>query len=276
MSETVRGAADEFFPGLLRVLTLLEPYLGDVVVVGGWVPYLMNLQHGRPGGNEPLLTRDIDIAVSRQLKAGGSEIDMILRGSGLEYSYRSLYDPPVVSFVGALGGCEVEIEFLTDEPGADEKVLDVGGGLRVQTLHYTNILLDNTISLPVEAADGHLLRVKVPSSAAFVLNKGLTFAQRKTPLKKAKDLYYVFGVLDAFSESLSDLAARTSELGARYPAKWWKRFNSNLSGVFRDAEDAGVRMVVTQRPARAFVDLTSDQFAQYVFLTFRDFLGLLS
>jgi hypothetical protein len=274
MPEPSRAVADEFFPGLVRVLSLLEPSLSDVVLVGGWVPYLMTSMNRDEGSNEPLLTRDIDIAVPRELKTGGDRMDQLLRGSGLEYSYRSMFDPPVVSFVGTLEGCEVEVEFLTDEPGAEERVLDVGGGLRVQSLHYTNILLDNTMTIPISKPDGTLLPVRLPTPAAFVFNKGLTFVQRKTPLKKAKDLYYVFGVLDSHQESLSKLADDTGELGERYPT-WFRRFTTNLSSRFERVDDEGVRMVVSQRPTQAFVDLNDDQFAQYVFVTFREFLAYL-
>jgi len=33
-SESARNVADEFFPGLVEVLTVLEPYLSEMVVVG--------------------------------------------------------------------------------------------------------------------------------------------------------------------------------------------------------------------------------------------------
>ena len=276
MPEPSQSVADEFFPGLVRVLSLLEPHLSDVVLVGGWVPYLMSSQYPDAAPSEPLLTKDIDIAVPRELRAGGDSIDRRLRESGLEYSYRSMVDPPVASFVGTLDGFEVEIDFLTDEPGGEEQVLDLAGGLRVQSLHYTSVLLDNTMIIPVEAPDGHLLPVRVPTPAAFVFNKSLTFAQRKTPLKKAKDLYYVFGVLDSRQDSLPELAAGMLELGERYPTRWFKRLTANLTSRFKQLDDDGVKLVVSQRPTRAFVDLGDEQFAQYVFLTFRDFLRLLT
>jgi len=183
VSESAHNIADEFFPGLIAVLAVLEPYLSHIVLVGGWVPYLMSLHRGDAAPRSPLLTRDIDIAVPRNLQTGGDAMDRLLREAGLRYDYRSAYDPPVVSFVGSLRGCEVEIEFLTDEPGGREEVLDVGGGLRVQSLHYTNVLLENTVVISVDAPDGRLLPVRVPTPAAFVFNKSLTFAQRKTSLK---------------------------------------------------------------------------------------------
>jgi hypothetical protein len=272
MADPSRAVADEFFPGLLRVLSLLEPHLPDIVLVGGWVPYLMESRHLDGPPSEPLLTRDIDIAVPRELRTGGGDIDQLLRRSGLEYSYRSMFDPPVVSFVGTLDGYEVEIEFLTHEPGGEERVLDVGGGLSAQSLHYTNILLENTLTLPVQALDGHVLPVRVPTPAAFVFNKGLIFVQRKSSLKKAKDLYYVFGVIDAHQDSISDLAVDITRLGRRCPSKWSKRLAANFESHFQEIEDEGVRLVASQRPARAFTELGDDQFAQYVFSTFREFL----
>lgn len=182
----------------------------------------------------------------------------------------------MVSFVGTLDGFEVEIEFLTDEPGGEERALDVGGGLRVQSLHYTSVLLENTMIVPVAALDGHLLPVRVPTPAAFVFNKSLTFVQRKTPLKRAKDLYYVFGVLDSHQDSLPEFAAGMITLGERYPGRWYKRLTTDLTSRFKQLDDDGVRMVVSQRPTRAFADLGDEQFAQYVFVTFRDFLRLLT
>ena len=123
MSEPADNIADQFFPGLVGVLTILEPFLTDVVLVGGWVPYLMSLQKRDGMSGSPLMTRDIDIAVPRRLAAGGDVMDRLLREAGLRHEYRSADNPPVISFVGTLGGCEVEIEFLTEEPGGREQVL---------------------------------------------------------------------------------------------------------------------------------------------------------
>jgi len=276
MSEPADNIADQFFPGLVGVLTILEPFLADVVLVGGWVPYLMSLQKRDRMSGSPLMTRDIDIAVPRRLAAGGDVMDRLLREAGLRHEYRSADNPPVISFVGTLGGCEVEIEFLTEEPGGREQVLDVGGGLRVQSLHYTNILLDNTVPIPIEIPGGCALSVRVPTPAAFVFNKSLTFVQRKTPLKKAKDLYYLFGVLESWSDSLPELADGLLDLRMRYPARWFRRLVANLESHFRNVDDNGVRMVVSQRPAEAFPDLDDDQFAQYAYLTLRDFVRLLT
>ncbi len=76
MSEPSQNVApEEFFPGLVRVLSLLESHLSDVVLVWGWVPYLMALQRRDDVLSEPLLTKDIDIAVPRDLRAGADSMD---------------------------------------------------------------------------------------------------------------------------------------------------------------------------------------------------------
>ena len=95
-------------------------------------------------------------------------------------------------------------------------------------------------------------------------------------MKKAKDLYYLFGVLESWSDSLPELADGLLDLRMRYPARWFRRLVANLESHFRNVDDNGVRMVVSQRPAEAFPDLDDDQFAQYAYLTLRDFVRLLT
>lgn len=272
MTEPSSRSADQFFPGLFSVLLVLEPYLAAVVLVGGWVPYLLARAGSGMSAHEQVFTRDIDIAIRLDSDADGRRIDGLLLEAGLECDFRSMDDLPVVVFVGAINGAEVEVEFLADEPGERERVVKVGDCLHVQTLHYTRILEANTTTVAVVGPDGRVLVVRIPSVAAFVLNKGLTFVQRKTKEKKAKDLYYLFEMLENQSDSLAEDIARLAE---RYPA-WYKTFKKNLSRFFGRIEDEGAFLVVSQRPAGAFVELSDDQLAQYVFATFSDFLRRLS
>lgn len=43
----------------------LEPYLGEIVLCGGWVPYLYWARHPEPGREPPLQTQDADFARTR-------------------------------------------------------------------------------------------------------------------------------------------------------------------------------------------------------------------
>ncbi len=261
MAEPAGPSADRFFPGLFGVLHVLEPCLPRIVLVGGWVPYLID--RAAPGTTAPgqLFTRDIDLAVPRDLQADARQIDALLLASGLAFEFRSLHDPPVVAFVGLIGGADVEVEFLTDEPGGQERVVKIGGRLHAQTLHYTRILLDNTTIVTVVGPAGDPLTVRIPTPAAFVFNKGLTFAQRKTREKKAKDLYYIFEMLEYSGSPVAGLGEEVARLGNRYPT-WYRRFKKYLSGVFARFDDEGVRLVLSQRPEGAYLGMSDNQFAQ--------------
>jgi hypothetical protein len=275
MARSGGGAADEFFSGLAAVLRVLEPRLGDIVLVGGWVPYLLASVRSPGDRTDRLLTRDIDLAVPEDLGSEGTEIDQLLVSSGLRYEYRSLSTPPVRSYVGLIGGCPVEVEFLTDERGGEERVVEVGGALSAQSLHYVRILLENTERVPVKIEGRSPLLVRVPTAPAFVYNKGLTFTQRNSPPKKAKDLYYIFEVLSGREDSMTSFAADLAELQSRYAAKWGRRFLADLDSHFVSVGSEGVRLVRTQRPARAYTGLDDDQFGQYVWSLFREFTDLL-
>ena len=57
----------QYLASLLTTLRALEPYLGEVVVVGGWVPTLYR-RYGRvPARHPALFTRDIDVVVPARL-----------------------------------------------------------------------------------------------------------------------------------------------------------------------------------------------------------------
>lgn len=55
-------------PGLPAALRALELYLDDIVVVGGWVPHLYEVFEPPDDGAVSLRTRDVDIAVPRDLR----------------------------------------------------------------------------------------------------------------------------------------------------------------------------------------------------------------
>ena len=54
-------------PVLTGALKALGPYLDEVVVVGGWVPYLYAAYERASVSSVLLRTRDVDLAVPRTL-----------------------------------------------------------------------------------------------------------------------------------------------------------------------------------------------------------------
>jgi hypothetical protein len=174
-------------PGLRKGLSALGPYLDDIVLVGGWVPYLYGLmQEGGPAGRSPR-THDIDLAVPRRFPLRGPSVTALLESAGFACEPRS----PVTRFIAAaerVTDDPVEIEFITDAPGARESVVAVQDGLVAQELHYVCLLLENTWSIELPAfAEGEAgLTVRFPSPGAFILQKGLAFRKRRDRLKGEK------------------------------------------------------------------------------------------
>ena len=180
--------------GLLAVLHTLAPYADDLVLVGGWVPFL----YARCLGLEnrvPLYTRDIDMAVPRALGCRERTVDELMKDAGLRDRFKNRLQPPTTSYVGRLAGSDVEVEFITDEPGNREGTRVVQPGLNAIGLHYVDLLMESAFLLEVEVG-GHDTVVRVPSPGSFIVQKALIFPQRPKRAKRAKDLYYIFDVWD--------------------------------------------------------------------------------
>jgi hypothetical protein len=246
--------------GLLRLLRTLEPYADDIVLVGGWVPFVY-ARHLDLADRVPLFTRDIDLAVPRRLATRQRGVDAILKDAGLDLHFKSLQVPPSVSYTGALDGVEVEVEFLTAEPGNREGPREVQPGLSATGLHYVELLTEASLAIDVVLA-GEPTRVRVPSPASFIVQKGLVFLRRPRLEKRAKDLYYIFEVWEGCAAWRAWIESDLEALGTRR-ATWVTRCAQNLAAAIGQPDCPGIRMLVEQRPAAAFPDLDDDQFGQY-------------
>ena len=123
---------DDFARGLLKTLTVLRPYLPQIVIGGGWAPFLYYRYLAKNRELTPVLTRDIDFMVGHQVPIVGSQtIDEILtKEAKLTTAFKNLDNPAVIHYEGTIEGVEVEIEFLTDQTGSqEERVLIVQKGL---------------------------------------------------------------------------------------------------------------------------------------------------
>lgn len=64
--------ADDLEAALTGILWELRPYLPDLVVIGGWVPYLYRAYGGfRRWNGRVTLTREVDVLVERPLPTSG-------------------------------------------------------------------------------------------------------------------------------------------------------------------------------------------------------------
>jgi len=263
-------------PVLTGALKALGPYLDQVVVVGGWVPYLYAACERASASSVLLRTRDVDLAVPRTVPRLAKSLDQQFEEAGFACEFRSLGTPPVTAYVGRHEGAEVEIELITNAQGDSEGVRIVQHGLSAQELRYVSVLLDNKWDVPLqELTEGELTgHVWVPTPAAFVFHKALAHKRRTDALKSEKDLYYIFFVLDAFGAWRAWMRAEMPKLAASSPA-WFARCLQDLAAVFEDPTSAGVDALVHQRPATAFPGMNAEQFRQYAWSVMQELLGMM-
>lgn len=271
----------EFKTGFLKTLWILRDYLSIIVIGGGWVPLLYYHYLLADKSKEPIRTRDIDLLVDINLPiVGDKTVDQLLLKAGLEPKFKSPDTPPVIHYEGTIDGLEVEIEFLTDQKGAkDDVVIEVQKGLHAEALRFISIPINHVIEVTIDdfqiRGEYHPLRVKVPSPAAYIFNKGLTFKQRKEKQKKAKDLYYIFDILANCPELGEQIIKGFYGFEKEY-SSWFALFMKNLKKNFSDVTSDGIVMVSSQRPTGDFPELTDEQFRQYVLGTFQQFIGELT
>jgi len=168
--------------------------------VGGWVPYLYYkyLLKNKPDLLPPG-TLDLDLASKPKIPViNGIPIENLLEEAGYKCEiYQGYQNPPVTKYI--CNDDVTEIEFLTYKIGKDSKNTHlIQSGLSAQKLRYVDVLLGNTIEIPIEdgieSEECIELLIRVPNPARFIFQKALVFddSMRKRD-KRNKDLFYVYG-----------------------------------------------------------------------------------
>jgi hypothetical protein len=179
-----------------RLIRNLEPYLGDIVLTGGWVHaiYLADANRGilRPR-DWPIYTDDIDFTVPPVLLSGDRPqlIDLVI-ASGFEAHDMGWMGEGELELIHQAGALTVDLDFLTRADRTDESI-PIEGQRQLIAHGYPDlhILTEQTQWIEVgkeihESLDPSV-RIKVPTPAAYVLQKGLA-SQRRTGPKMAKDV----------------------------------------------------------------------------------------
>lgn len=104
--------------------------------------------------------------------------------------------------------------------------------------------------------------MRVPSPAAYIIQKGLVFPLRAARDKRAKDLYYIFEVWEGCAAWRGWIDTDIGGLRTRR-ATWVSRCAQNLGKAIGAPDGPGIRMLIEQRPAAAFPALDDAQFGQY-------------
>lgn len=94
--------------GLYKTLIILRDYLPEIVVGGGWAPFLYDRYLFKNRHSEPVFTRDIDFMVKPKIPIIGQKtVDRLLVEAGLRAKFKSRENPPVIHYEGTIEGAVI-------------------------------------------------------------------------------------------------------------------------------------------------------------------------
>ena len=210
------GAKMDDFQALARLANALRPWLGELVIVGGWAHRLYRMLPNVPTlPYQPLRTRDADVAFSASNSLAGN-MGTALKAAGFREELAGENTPPVTWY--RLGGDDQGFyaEFLaplvgsgTKRDGTDDTTL-TKAGVTAQKLRHVDLLLTSPWTIHLDA-DGVVpietpAVLRIPNPTSFIVQKLLIHAQRP-PEKRAQDALYVHDTLDLFGGQLETLQA---------------------------------------------------------------------
>ncbi|MCI0626547.1 MAG: nucleotidyltransferase domain-containing protein [Acidobacteria bacterium] len=200
-----------------RLILALEPWLNQVVIIGGWAHRLYRLDpRAQPLSYAPILTLDTDVAIPAQLDVTKHDIRERLAAQGFKEERLGHDQPPATHY--RLGEQETGFyaEFLTPLTGSEytragrPKATTRIGGIVSQRLRYIELLLSAPWTVNLDASTGFPLRqatkVRIANPAAFLAHKLLIHSKRN-PVKFAKDILYIHDTLETFGGHLEELQA---------------------------------------------------------------------
>ena len=204
------------YPPFARLIEAVRPWLGQLVIVGGWAHrlYWAHPVAARPSYS-PLQTRDADLAFSTRERIVG-DIGSALEAAHFAEKLSTDHTPPVSRYVLGDDDQGFYAEFLvplhgsgTTRKGAPDATL-ARGGVTAQKLRYLDVLLTDpwTVQLTpaVHPVFSEPAEVRIANPAAFIVQKLLIHKDR-LPRKQAQDALYIHDTLELFSARLDRLNA---------------------------------------------------------------------
>jgi hypothetical protein len=206
-------AVQSDFEYFARLVEALDPWLDQVVIIGGWAHRLYRLHPlAQPLDYEPLGTFDTDIAVPLDLPATGEQLRARLLDRDFREELMGDTQPPAAHYRVESGDNSFYAEFLTPLEGSAVKrggrrdVTARVSGVSVQKLRYLELLLQNPWDVMIAPAVGYptpdVRRILIPNPAAFLVQKILIHEKRDRD-RRAKDILYIHDTLETFGANLA-------------------------------------------------------------------------
>jgi hypothetical protein len=237
----------EDFEAFARLVEVLQPWLGQLVVVGGWAHRLHRFHRlASAPDHQSLRTRDTDLAFSPDAALAG-DVRKALLDAGFTEELFGDNAPPATHYCLGAADQGFYAEFLTPlygsgvkRDGSPDATLSKAG-ITAQKMRYLDVLLvapwavrvGGTRELPI-AADVDLF---VPNPTSFLTQKLLIHPDRP-PGKKAQDVLYIHDTLELFGATLADLQRLwIDKIRPAMPAKTARRVHTIARGLFAEVTD---------------------------------------
>ena len=198
-----------------KLLEALDPWLSQVVIVGGWAHRLFRYHPlAQPVQHEPLLTLDADVAIPTELEVREQDLRERLLGADFKEQFLGEDQPPATHYELGIEGGGFYAEFLTplvgSEYGRDGKrrATTRVAGVTSQNLRYLDLLLDSPwtiqlsreIDLPFEAPK----QIRIAHPGRFMAQK-LLIHEKRERRSRVKDILYLHDTIELLGASLDVL-----------------------------------------------------------------------
>ncbi|SRR6266481_4926709 len=232
----------------VRLIDALDPWLKDLVIIGGWAYRLYRFHPlAQQLAYPPVITLDTDIALPVRLPAKAPDIRQRLLESGFEEELLGDHQPPVTHY--RLGGetSSFYAEFLTPLMGSvhkrDKKADSTIriSGVTSQKLRYLDLLLHSPWSLTLNESNGFPISnpadVRIANPASYMAHKLLIHPLRP-PIERAKDILYIHDTIEVFGSSLGKLRDEwQSRIRQHVHKSALQRIDTAINSLFRNVTD---------------------------------------
>jgi len=193
-----------------QLIAALDPWLDQIVIVGGWAHQLYRLHpHARALDYGPLTTLDTDVAIPARMPVGDEDIRQRLVAQGFVEEFVGDHRPPAIHYHLGSGKTGFYAEFLTPLTGGEydrksnRKATMEIAGIASQRLRYIELLLHQPWSIDFKV-DEKTGSVRIANPVSFIAPKVLIQGKRERE-DRAKDILYMHDTLEVFGSRLKEL-----------------------------------------------------------------------
>jgi nucleotidyltransferase-like protein len=252
--------ADAISEPFARLIEALEPWLKEVVLIGGWAHRLYRLDPRAQGLTyPPLTTLDTDVAVPSVIEAKETSIRDRLLAAGFQEEFVGEDRPPATHY-HLLGQGAFYAEFLSPLVGSEygrkgeRKATRKVGGISSQQLRHIEILLLAPWSIRLSKSNGYPFpsarQVQVANPVSFLTQKILIQDVRDRK-DRAKDILYIHDTIETFAGNLAELRELFArEIRPKLPEKRAREVRNAADARFGPVNDTireAAQMVVGRK-----------------------------